>query len=224
MQGHLYRYPVFLHDNINGILNQFFPGIVQIFDKFTQSPLRIVHLMSRCIRLRIQFPLIGQRQPNAPVQVSQLSQTGGQYIILVFRYIKNRIIRQKGNSRPCPVRLTDNLHVSGRNTFVIFLSPDLPFPANLGNQSRGKRIDTRNTHSMQSTGNFIRILVELTTGMQYRHYHFQSRFILFGMSRRRYSPPIILDRNRIIFVDDYLNMVTISSQRFIDGIIHNLVN
>ena len=77
---------------------------------------------------------------------------------------------------------------------------------------------------MQTPGHFIRIFIEFTSGMQYGHNHFQSRFILFGMACCRNTPTVISHRDRVIFVYSYLNMITKSSQSLVYRVVYDLVN
>ena len=76
MQSDLHRDSILFCRYIDRIFDQFFPGIIEVFDKFTQTVLRKEHLMPGSIGLRIDLPFIGQRQTNPFVQISQLPQPG----------------------------------------------------------------------------------------------------------------------------------------------------
>lgn len=76
MQSDLHRDSILFCRYIDRIFDQFFPGIIEVFDKFTQTVLRKEHFMPGSIGLRIDLPFIGQRQTNPFVQISQLPQPG----------------------------------------------------------------------------------------------------------------------------------------------------
>ena len=61
MQSDLHRDSILFCRYIDRIFDQFFPGIIEVFDKFTQTVLRKEHFMPGSIGLRIDLPFIGQR-------------------------------------------------------------------------------------------------------------------------------------------------------------------
>ena len=132
MHSHLDRDTVFLGRDMNGFVNQFFTIGIQILHELAQPFFRIENFGFKLVRVGVNHPFIRQRQTNTPVQISQFPQTGGQYIIFIFRYIKDRIIRLESNRRTGTIGFTDNLHVFQRHTFRIFLKPNTPFPVNRG--------------------------------------------------------------------------------------------
>ena len=59
------------------------------------------------------------------------------------------------------------------NELPLQLFEDFTLTVNRGFQNLRQCVHTGNAHTMQTAGNFIRILVELTAGVQHRHHHFQ---------------------------------------------------
>lgn len=58
MQSDLHRDSILFCRYIDRIFDQFFPGIIEVFDKFTQTVLRKEHFMPGSIGLRIDLPFI----------------------------------------------------------------------------------------------------------------------------------------------------------------------
>ncbi len=75
---------------------------------------------------------------------------------------------------------------------------------------------------MQTTGNFIGVVIKLAAGMQHGHDHFRRRNTLFFVNTGWNSATIILYRYGIISMNGDLNFTTVSGECFVDGVIHNL--
>ncbi|OAV74332.1 hypothetical protein Barb7_02180 [Bacteroidales bacterium Barb7] len=77
---------------------------------------------------------------------------------------------------------------------------------------------------MQTTGHLIAFLVEFTAGMEHREHHFQRRFTFFLVEIDRNASPVVNDGHRVILVDKYINVLAMTCQRLVNGVIHDLVN
>ena len=69
---------------------------------------------------------------------------------------------------------------------------------------------------MQTARHFVRVFVELTAGVQDRHYHFERAAMLFRVHIYRDTAAIILHRDAVVFVDGYLDMIAETRERFVD--------
>jgi len=77
---------------------------------------------------------------------------------------------------------------------------------------------------MQSTGNFIGMIIKFSAGMKLCHDHFQSRHFFFLVDTDRNPPTIIDNTDTVIRVNSHLNQVAKSGHGFIDAVIHNFVH
>ena len=87
-----------------------------------------------------------------------------------------------------------------------------------------KSIHTTHSHTMQTSRNFVTALVKFTTSMKNSHYHFKSRTTFFFVHIHRNTTTIIFNRNRIIFMNCYINRIAITSKCFVDRVIYHLIN
>ena len=69
---------------------------------------------------------------------------------------------------------------------------------------------------MQPARNLVGTFVELTAGMQYRHYHFQCRAVFFGVHVNRNSAAVVLHNDGVILADGYFNVRTIAGQSLVN--------
>ena len=60
--------------------------------------------------------------------------------------------------------------------------------------------------------------------MEHREYNLQCRLSGLGLNAGGNTTTVILDGNDITLPNFYLDMITISSQRFINGVVYNLID
>ena len=77
---------------------------------------------------------------------------------------------------------------------------------------------------MQTTGNLIGILVELTTGMQLGHDDLGGGHTFFPVDIGRNTTAIVTNRCRSIAIQLHQHQVTMTGQGFIDGVIDHLID
>ena len=86
-----------------------------------------------------------------------------------------------------------------------------------------QRIDYRHTDAVQATRDLVRILIELTARMQLGHHDFGRRTLQFVvlLDVSRNATAIVDDRDGIVCVDDNFDVVTVTRQRLVDGIVQD---
>src|SRR6185312_17437750 len=86
----------------------------------------------------------------------------------------------------------------------------------------GQRIHHRHAHAVQTAGDLVGVVVELTAGVEDGHDDLSRRAALLLMHVHRDTTAIIFHGDRIIFVNDDLYFAAIASERFVDGVVHHL--
>ena len=90
-------------------------------------------------------------------------------------------------------------------------------------QPSRKRIDTRHANPVQATGNLVGILIELATGVQHAHHDLGCRPLRFMLvvefDASRNSATVVTDRYRTVGMNGNHDVVTVTSQGLIDGVI-----
>ena len=77
---------------------------------------------------------------------------------------------------------------------------------------------------MQTTGNFVAVGIEFAAGMQFGHHHLRGRDAFFEVDVHGNTAAIVDYRYRVVNVNSAVDLVAMTSQGFIDGIVHNLIN
>ncbi len=83
-------------------------------------------------------------------------------------------------------------------------------------------VDDRNAHAVQTARYFIGVVVELTACVQHGHDHFRSGNALFFVNAGGNATAIILNGNGIIGMNGHDDITTVTGERFVDCVIHDL--
>ncbi len=75
---------------------------------------------------------------------------------------------------------------------------------------------------MQTTGNLIGVVVELTAGVQYGHDDLGCGDAFFLVHINRDAATVIANGDRLIRVNGHADIVAVASQCFVDGVVEHL--
>ena len=75
---------------------------------------------------------------------------------------------------------------------------------------------------MQAAGDFVGVVIELTARMELRHDDFGGRPTLAFVHVDRNPAPIILDSDRVVVVDSYIDPGAVTGLCVVDGVVHQL--
>ena len=86
-----------------------------------------------------------------------------------------------------------------------------------------KSVNTTYAHTVQTTTDFVRTLVKLTSGMQYCHNNLKSRLVQLLVLIYWDTAAVVLNCYRLVFVDGYLDVRAIASHSLIDRVVNSLI-
>ena len=88
----------------------------------------------------------------------------------------------------------------------------------------GQRIDDRHADAVQPAGNLVAVLVELAAGVQLGHHDLGRRALQFVvvLDVGRNAAAIVDDRDRVVGVDDDLDVVAVAGERLVDRVVEHL--
>ena len=101
---------------------------------------------------------------------------------------------------------------------------DLPVFMDTDLQPVGKGIDHAGAHAVETAGDLIAATAELTAGVKHGKHNLQSRLAGLGLTIHGNTTAVIGDGDGISFIDGYGNMLTVASQRLVDGVVHDLIH
>jgi len=104
----------------------------------------------------------------------------------------------------------------------VYLPVELAVALNRQLQPRREGVNHRDTDAMQTTGDLVGVVVELTASMQHGHDHLGCRAPLLRMQVDRDTAPVIGHRDRFVGVDGDGDPAAVPGQRLVDGVVDHL--
>ena len=226
MQTDLHNYAATLGLHVDGFVMQHLLAPVQVLDKFRDAAVVFEFGGFRFPGLGVTRALIGQGDQQALVEKSQLAQSLGQRVKVIFGGRKNASIRKEVNlgakffARACLLQL------AGRLAFGIALLPGESIAPDFQIEFFAQRVHAGNANPVQSTRNFVGRRVEFAAGVQLGHYHLRG-WHLFAVDLHRVhrdTAAVIDHSDGIIQVNCDFDLVGVAGERFVHRIVHHLVD
>ncbi len=170
----------------------------------------------------ISHTLIFQEDAHTRVQKRQFTQTLGQVVVAEDGCSERFFGRQEAHSGALAIGYTNFFQWVVRYTVGVFLFKYFAVAANGQLQLLRQRVYYGYAHTVQTTGNLIRVVVELTARVQYGQNNLSGGYTLFRVQFSWNTTTVIRYRYRVIFMDDHIHLITVAGQCFVDGVIHDL--
>ncbi len=123
---------------------------------------------------------------------------------------------------PGPIRIADHCQRSCWHAHMVFLLMDLAIAVDGNRQGFGKCVHHGHADPVEAAGDLVGIVIKLTASMQHRHDHLGRRYPLIRVHIHGDATPVIIDRDRVIAMQDNVDFIAMACQRLIDGIIDHL--
>ena len=101
---------------------------------------------------------------------------------------------------------------------------DLSVPVNLHHQPFAQGIHHGSAHAMKAAGYLVAPAAELAAGVQHGIHHFQSRLASLGLNVHRDAAAVIHHGDGVALVDGDGDLRAVACQRFVDGVVHDLIH
>ena len=111
-----------------------------------------------------------------------------------------------------------------RNAALVALAPDESVAMNLELEPLGEEVDDGDADAVQTAGDFVRVVVELTAGVQLGHDDFGCRAAFFFVDVDGDAAAVVVDRHRAVGMDRDGDAIRVTGQRFVDRVVDDLVH
>jgi hypothetical protein len=186
----------------------------------------------------LHVALVDEADLDAVVEEGKFAQALGQDVVVILDVAENFLVGHEVNFGTAFLGITEDsqgrnldpvldfddaiYRVAAVELHVVFLAVAPDDEA----QPFRKGIDAGHTDAVQATGNLVRILVELAAGVQHAHDDLGRRAFRFmlvvELDPGRYAAPVVGHRDRTVGVDGDDNVVTVTGQRLVDGVVDHL--
>ena len=169
--------------------------------------------------------LIGERNCQSLVQERHLLEPSTQSLKLKLNGLKNLGIRVERLNSTGLLRGFTAAQGTIRNTTVSKRNvPGITLTVDFGYNLFRERINDRNTHAVQTTGNGISAAAEFTASVKNSHNDLDRGFMLGWMLIHGNTAAIILNAHATIGLNCNFNMTCVACERLIYGVIDHLVD
>ena len=172
---------------------------------------------------RIAF--VGKRQAKSAHEECEFAETRGERVVHVNGFGENGIIRIEFNGRTGrSVGFSDVDLRAARNTACKFLTDNAAIATHGHDKLVRKCVHAAHAHAMQTGGNFIRAVVELTTGVELGHHDLDGAHLFFWVDVGRNATAVVGDADAVTRQNRNFDMVAEASQSFVHGVIDHFPN
>ena len=169
--------------------------------------------------------LIGQGDGQALIQEGHLLEASAQGLKIELDSLENLGIRIEGLNRAGLIGgLAATQGTVGHATVGEGDVPRVALAVHLGNHAGRKGVHHGDTHAVQTTGDRVAAAAKLTAGVQHGHDDLDGGFVLGGVLIHGNTATVILDAHRAIGLDGHVDFGGVTGERFVHGVINDLVD
>ncbi|CAI8198419.1 MAG: Uncharacterised protein [Alphaproteobacteria bacterium] len=173
---------------------------------------------------RLGMAHIFQNNTDTAVQKCQFAQAVLQRIKTELGHGESGVRRVKGDFRAGRLGLANDRQIGFRLAMRKAHFVQFAIAANGQLQPIGQCIDDGNANPVQAARDFITIGIKLTAGVQLRHNHLRGGNAFFRVHFGRNATAIIRHRHRAIGIEAHRNLIAMTGQSLINGIIDHLID
>ena len=220
--SHFDGYALLLCLEIDDVVEEVGAVTVYVTHKLFQSVLGVEYLLA-CLAFLVGAH-VTERDTDAGVKESQLTHASCHDVPLVVSGGEDGGVRPELLACTALCGLAYNLYGIERLALLVFLLIDLAVAEHLRLHVSGERIYAAHAHTVQTTADFVRALVELASGVEDGHYHFKCRLVQLLMLVYGDASSVILNGYRLVLVDGHFDVRAIARHRLVDGVVNGLVD
>ncbi len=173
------------------------------------------------VALAVAF--VVQRDEHARVQERELAKPLSQCVEAEFDAFENLRVRLEGDLRSAALGRAGDLELTRRLPALVALLVGLLVPPDFEVELLREGVDHRYADTVQTARHLVAVIVEFAARVQHRHDDFGRRFparVLIDGN----TAAVVDDGDRVVDVDRDVDLVAEPGQRFVDGVVHHLVD
>ena len=198
--------------------------LVEIGHELGQAALRVVRLGAQRL---VVLALVGEGDRDALVEVRQFTHARGQRVEAVDAVEEDARVRLEADRRAGLLALghvADAGQLLDRVALLEGHLEDAPVAAHLDVEAVRERVDATHADAVEAARHLVGVLVELAACVQDRHHHLDGGLALGGVHGHGDATAVVRHRDRVVLVDDDLDVVAVARERLVDRVVHDLVH
>ena len=181
-------------------------------------------LVAHGVLLLLSGAAVSDGNSQTCVQKRLLPHPGVEGLVVVLQRVKHLTVGLEADDGAGVIGVTDDGHFLGDGTTGELHLIDFPALVDLHLQPLGEGVDHAGAHAVETAGDLITSAAELAAGVQYGIYHLQRRAAGLLLDIHGDTTSVIGDGDGVALVDGDGDIRAVARQRFIDGVVHDLVD
>jgi len=121
------------------------------------------------------------------------------------------VVGLEGDARAAARGLLAFFDVHDGQAALVALAPDIAVAMNLELEPLGEEVHDGDADAVQTAGNFVRVVVEFSAGVQLGHDHFGGGTAFFFVNVDGNAATVVLDRNGVVDVNRDLDVFGVAA-------------
>jgi hypothetical protein len=190
-------------------------GAVDVFDE-------ALHPAAEGEDLLLAGALVVQLDAHAVVEEGQLAQPFGQDVVVELDVAEDFRAGMEVHLGAAPLggaghrQRRDRVAVAEFHHVGLAVAPDREL------ELAGQRVDHRHPDAVQAAGDLVAVAVELAARVQHRHHDFGGGAAFLRVHVRGNAAAVVDHADRVVGVDDDLDLVAMARQGLVDGVVDDL--
>ena len=224
LHGHLDRAVVVLGLEVDGLVERFL-ALVQELHEVDDAAGVLEHLGAR-IAVGVGDALVVQHDLEPLVEERHLAETVRQRVVVEDGRLGEDIrVGPEGHRRAvAPLRGTQLAQLLGGLAAIEGDEVLLAFFAHLHLDVRGQGVHDGNAHAVQAAGHLVALAAELAAGVQDGEHDLNRRDFLLRVLIDGDTASVVVDADRVVRMDPYLDLVAVSGESFVHAVVDDLVH
>ena len=195
-----------------------------------QHALAAVHVLDEALDaarvrevLALAVALVGELDLDAVVQERKLADALGEDLVVELDAAERLGRRHEVHFGAAPVGGAGRCQRRHRLAAAEFHLVDLAVAPDAQLQPVGQRVDHRHADAVQAAGHLVAVLVELAAGVQLGHHDLGGGTLelVVVLDVGRDAAAVVDHRDRVVGVDDDLDLVAVPGQRLVDRVVED---
>ena len=138
--------------------------------------------------------------------------------------LEHLAVGPEGDLRAVALGVADDLHGSVGDPDAVGLPPDLALPVDRGHEPLRQGVDDRDSHSVETSGDLVAVLVELASRVEVGQAHLQRGLPLLVVDPRGDTPSVVNDGDGTVLVDGDVHLGREPCHDLVDTVVDDLVD
>src|SRR5690606_1500102 len=205
------------------------PNRLKIKDIFMKWRLVAVEMLNEGADAALVFEdvfllgaLVDEMDAHAGVEEAEFAQALGENLVVVLGLAEDLRAGLEANLGAGLLGLADHGQRRDRVAHAVFLVVQLAVALDPQDKLLGQRIHHGHAHAVQTAGNLVAVVVELSAGMQHGHDDLGGGTAFLGMDVHGNAAAVVRDGDGVVGVDGDRDLGAVAGQGLVDGVVHDL--